>query len=716
MSSQPGNVVQYEYQDSSICFQPDEPQESIGDDHLNMGVYYKQLATYICNCATPITIAIQGSWGTGKSTLMKFVEKDMKSHRRIECIPVNTWLYDSVGTQENLPVAIMSDILCKLEGNNKSKLRLAASSIWNFIVKYKVTIIGGIIAVPSFLSNFFNLLSSDNPDLGLGKLAALFYIPVAVWDIYRNFRRSDLFRSLTKEAIIEKTPVEKVRERLEKATDECRKELAKEPDTVEARIVFFVDDLDRLAPETAVSVLEVFKNLLSLPGCVFVLATDFDVIKQGIKAKYQDMDDAKRRQFFEKIIQVPFVLPASQYPIKDYVLSLTKKQRPHSSDNENEAFEETVVKLIELLLGKQSSSASVSPRQIKRAFNRYGLYHALLSAPEPNTQENGTPGKQHAQNEGPTLLEWTSSAELELFAMQLIQMVDDVDSSEGEVTRYTVIVKSICDECHKGENGEGVTEGYLKKLFHDIFNRDGDGPEDDINQSNDDPKVANATGAKREVPNVGDELLVTLGLVKDTPHNEGTQKGRDSGSSSLTDDPQHSKNILLDGDVDNFVNLIKALGIYANTENTDTTLRGRLENLYPTIWDILQRHCPRYESDSKRLGDGGHLWFYIDPDGQNLVCKVGYGLPKEGKPSWFSFAFYNLTEHQLSCLEQLRIRKYDAIVVYPAKLTNKNGIFVNTVLSNRSDGDPQAAVALANTIEQLLDAAPILQNTSPDGQ
>ena len=120
MSSQPGDVVQYEYQDSPICFQPDEPQESIEDDHLNMGVYYKQLATYICTCATPITIAIQGSWGTGKSTLMKFVKNNLKGHDRVKPIDVPTWLYDSVGTQENLPIAIMSDILRQLEDNKKS--------------------------------------------------------------------------------------------------------------------------------------------------------------------------------------------------------------------------------------------------------------------------------------------------------------------------------------------------------------------------------------------------------------------------------------------------------------------------------------------------------------------------------------------------------------------------------------------------------------------
>lgn len=409
-----------------------------------------------------------------------------------------------------------------------------------------------------------------------------------------------------------------------------------------------------------------------MPGCVIVLATDFDVIKQGIEAKYPIMDTAKRRQFFEKIIQVPFVLPASQYPIESYVLSLTQKQRPNSSDNE--AFKNTVVQLINLLLGKQSSSASSSPRQIKRAFNRYGLYHSLLSAPE--------------SMKNTSLPKWTISAELELFAMQLIQMVDETDSSEGEVTRYTVLVKSICDS-------KEVDEESLKELFHEQFKEHSDISESDAGQTDNDAGTAGATDGEAEAPNVGDQLLEALGLARNSV-NEGKP---------ITDGQK--KNI------DEFVTLIEALGFYANTENTDTTLRGRLENLYPTIWDILQRHCPRCESDSKRLGDGGHLQFYIGPDDQDPACMVGYGLPREGRPSWFSFVFYNLTKDQLIRLEQLRNRKFDTVIVRPVTPRRK-GNYVTIKLSNRPDGDHQVVDALAKTIEQLLDAAPIQQNPSPN--
>ena len=44
------------------------------------------------------------------------------------------------------------------------------------------------------------------------------------------------------------------------------------------KIVIFVDDLDRIDPPEAVKILELLKNIFSIPGCVFVLAIDYQVV------------------------------------------------------------------------------------------------------------------------------------------------------------------------------------------------------------------------------------------------------------------------------------------------------------------------------------------------------------------------------------------------------------------------------------------------------
>lgn len=85
------------------------------------------------------------------------------------------------------------------------------------------------------------------------------------------------------------------------------------------RYVFFIDDLDRLSPEKAVEILEVIKVFLDCDKCVFVLGIDYSVIANGIRAKYGDyIDESKARDFFDKIIQLPFRMPVSAYEIKGY--------------------------------------------------------------------------------------------------------------------------------------------------------------------------------------------------------------------------------------------------------------------------------------------------------------------------------------------------------------------------------------------------------------
>ncbi len=77
------------------------------------------------------------------------------------------------------------------------------------------------------------------------------------------------------------------------------------------RLFIFVDDLDRCLPEDAVAALEAIKLFLDLPGCVFVLGMDREVVEQGIRVRYKPLEEIgfDARAYLDKIIQVPFNLP-----------------------------------------------------------------------------------------------------------------------------------------------------------------------------------------------------------------------------------------------------------------------------------------------------------------------------------------------------------------------------------------------------------------------
>jgi predicted KAP-like P-loop ATPase len=57
------------------------------------------------------------------------------------------------------------------------------------------------------------------------------------------------------------------------------------------RVVVLVDDLDRCLPTNALDVLESMKLFFDLPGFVFVVALDEEVVERAIRAKFTSLDD-----------------------------------------------------------------------------------------------------------------------------------------------------------------------------------------------------------------------------------------------------------------------------------------------------------------------------------------------------------------------------------------------------------------------------------------
>ena len=75
------------------------------------------------------------------------------------------------------------------------------------------------------------------------------------------------------------------------------------------RIVVFIDDLDRCVPRKALDLLEGIKALLDIPGFLFVLGLDHRVIDQYLKSKYGKSFCVEPEEYLEKLVQVAFRVP-----------------------------------------------------------------------------------------------------------------------------------------------------------------------------------------------------------------------------------------------------------------------------------------------------------------------------------------------------------------------------------------------------------------------
>ena len=72
----------------------DVPKKAGLPDQLGIDAYKKGLTNFINTAQTPLTIAIQGEWGSGKTSLMNSVKHDLcDSSENFKAIWVNTWEY-----------------------------------------------------------------------------------------------------------------------------------------------------------------------------------------------------------------------------------------------------------------------------------------------------------------------------------------------------------------------------------------------------------------------------------------------------------------------------------------------------------------------------------------------------------------------------------------------------------------------------------------------
>jgi hypothetical protein len=77
----------------------------------------------------------------------------------------------------------------------------------------------------------------------------------------------------------------------------------------EAKLVVFIDDLDRCLPENVMVILEALKLFLVKSRCVFVIGVDRTVVERAIQAHYDTDPGGLGREYLDKIIRYPFSVP-----------------------------------------------------------------------------------------------------------------------------------------------------------------------------------------------------------------------------------------------------------------------------------------------------------------------------------------------------------------------------------------------------------------------
>ena len=145
-----------------------------------------------------------------------------------------------------------------------------------------------------------------------------------------------------------------------------------------ARVVVYIDDLDRCPPDTVVEVLEAVQLLVKNPLFIAVLAIDERYINRALAKHYQGVLSLQGRpsaaDYLEKIIQIPYrVRPIDEEALRNYLKAQTVVQ---DSETSGTKFNEFSPREFDLLVDC-CQEAELSPRSLKRLTNVYKLYKVL---------------------------------------------------------------------------------------------------------------------------------------------------------------------------------------------------------------------------------------------------------------------------------------------------------------------------------------------------
>jgi formylglycine-generating enzyme required for sulfatase activity len=345
----------------------DQPTDK---DALDFTPYVETLADIIQTGNTPLTIGVFGTWGSGKTSLMRMVKKQLPGDFTIAWF--DAWKYDK---EETLWRAFLLSVLTAVrstikEGQPTEDLEYLETMLYRNIEIEKA---GGVTID---LAKLGGAVAKGGVQLALSFIpggAVLSEFVKKVQQLGAEALTDDATEAIQRERT--KIQIEQVRF-LEQFQVKFRHLVEQHVSNNGKRLVVFVDDLDRCLPEKAIEVLEAIKLFLDAENCIFVLGLDQEVIARGIEMKYKELG-AKQDgdgqghftiegvRYLEKIIQLPFIIPPVEpSDMGDFVHGLSDPW-PH----------EECPKIFAEGLGD-------NPRQIKRTVNTFLMLWKLAQKRE----------------------------------------------------------------------------------------------------------------------------------------------------------------------------------------------------------------------------------------------------------------------------------------------------------------------------------------------
>jgi predicted KAP-like P-loop ATPase len=253
----------------------------------------------------PVTVGVHGDWGAGKSSVLEMIEAGFDGEEKVLCLKFNGWRFQGF---EDAKIALIEGIVTGLIEKRPALTRAgeAVRAVFRRIDWLKIAKRAGGLA-------FTAATGVPSPDLihsAMGAIEGFMADPTKLATKENAERAMGEVKELLKEkADGESTNVPEEINAFREAFDDLLDKAGVE------QLVVLIDDLDRCLPDTAIETLEAVRLFVFTSRTAFVVAADEAMIEYSVRKHFPDLPDTTgpqsyARNYLEKLIQVPFRIPA----------------------------------------------------------------------------------------------------------------------------------------------------------------------------------------------------------------------------------------------------------------------------------------------------------------------------------------------------------------------------------------------------------------------
>ena len=259
---------------------PIDPESPWEDDLLDRKELAEKLTALVYHQVEPLRISLNGSWGTGKTFLLRRWSQHLSS-LGFRSVYFNAWEEDFL--QDPL-VPILGRIREELGSRYSEIIKATGKLLGQFLIEAGATVI--------------------QSQAGLPVREALFRIRSGI-RAYFSGKNNPTDRHIH---------LKEIQKQLKGSLEELASEVT---NTTGQPLVVVIDELDRCRPAYAVECLERVKHLLEIPNIVFLFGINRDELGQSIRHTNGNIDAST---YLQRFFDLEFNLP----PVKTWQFYMTR--------------------------------------------------------------------------------------------------------------------------------------------------------------------------------------------------------------------------------------------------------------------------------------------------------------------------------------------------------------------------------------------------------